>query len=258
MLDSIVPVVLTLNEEANLDRVLSKLGWAKSIIIIDSYSDDQTENIARSFANVLFHNRAFDCAANQWNFGVDLAAERGDWILALDADYLLSDGLVDELSRLIPEEDVVGYEGTFVYCIDGSPLNTSLYPAHTVLFRSGAGRYVQDGHTQRLSMRGRRGRLNHPIFHDDRKSWERWYRGQLRYAHLEAEKIRSTSWAELSISGKIRRIPLLSVALPPVYLMLFKGLWRNGRHGLKYVWQRSVAEWLIQKALWFRTPWRVS
>ena len=258
MLESIVPVILTLNEEPNLGRVLSKLKWAKSIVVVDSFSDDRTEDIGRSFSNVSFHKRAFDCAANQWNFGAGLAAEIGDWILALDADYLLSDGLVEELSRLTPDKEVMGYEVKFVYCIEGEPLKSSLYPAHTVMFRAGSGRFVQDGHTQRLSMQGRRDVLKHPIFHDDRKSWERWYRGQLRYARLEAEKIRGTSWANLSMSGKIRRIPLVSVALPPVYLMLFKGLWRNGRYGLKYVWQRCVAEWLIQKALWSRAARGVS
>ena len=254
MLESIVPVILTLNEEANLRRVLTKLDWAKSILVIDSYSDDNTEYIAKSFSNVIFYKRKFDSAANQWNFGIQLAAEHGNWILALDADYLLSDELVAEMSELVPDEDLTGFEARFVYCIDGTPLNSSLYPEHTVLYRSGYGRYFQDGHTQRLLVQGRQGVLRHPIFHDDRKSPERWYREQLRYARMEAEKIRATSWGQLSFSGKIRRVPLLSIALPCIYLLFYKGIWRNGRHGLKYVWQRSVAEWLIQKALWFRKP----
>jgi len=252
MHDQIAPVILTLNEESNLDRVLSKLTWARSVVVLDSHSDDGTRQIAESFSNVSFHQRSFDCSANQWNAGIEIATRISSWVLALDADYRLSDELVEELGKLTPDGDVAGYEAHFVYCIDGMPLRASLYPAHTVLFRAGLGQYTQDGHTQRLLLNDSIRSLIHPIFHDDRKPWGRWYLSQLRYARLEAEKIRRSSWSTLPISGKIRRIPLSSIVLLPAYLLLFKGLWRNGICGLKYVWQRLIAEWLIQKALWFK------
>lgn len=250
--ERIIPVILTLNEGPNIGRILSKLTWAYTVIVLDSHSNDDTEEIARTFDNVLFCQRRFDCAANQWNAGVKLASQWGDWILALDADYLLSNGLVEELKGLETDAEVAGYEGRFVYCIDGSPLTASLYPPHTVLFRAGLGRYVQDGHTQRLSLGGKVKRLVNPIFHDDRKSWRCWYHNQIRYARLEAEKVRTSSWTALSLSGKVRWIPPFSIVLPPIYLLAFKGLWRDGLRGLKYVWQRLVAEWLIQRALWFK------
>jgi len=252
MYDQIIPVILTLNEEPNLDRTLSKLRWARSVVVLDSHSDDGTEKIAKSFSNVTFCQRSFDCLANQWNAGIEFAARKGDWVLALDADYLLSDELVDELGKLKPDGDVAGYEAHFIYCIDGSPLRASLYPPHTVLFRAELGQYVQDGHAHRLLLPDPTRRLIYPIFHDDRKSWERWHASQVGYARLEAEKIRRSPWDALPISGKIRRIPLLGIVVPPVYLLLCKGLWRNGILGLKYVRQRLIAEWLIQKALWFR------
>jgi glycosyltransferase involved in cell wall biosynthesis len=248
--DQIVPVILTLNEGPNLGRVLSKLEWARSVVVLDSHSDDETETIAKSFSNVSFYQRSFDCLANQWNAGIEFARQTGNWVLALDADYLLSDELVEEFGGLRPDGDVAGYEARFIYCIDGMPLRASLYPPHTVLFRAELGEYVQDGHAQRLVLNDPIQRLVHPIFHDDRKSRERWYVSQRHYARQEAEKIRNSSWSALPFSGKIRRIPLLSIALAPVYLLLSKGLWRDGIRGWKYVWQRLVAEWLIQKSLW--------
>lgn len=248
----IVPVILTFNESPNIGRVLSKLAWAGSVLVLDSYSDDTTEKIAKSFKNVEFHQRSFDSAANQWNTAVSLAARRGSWILALDADYLLSDDLVAEMGGLSPDPGTAGYESQFVYCIDGLPLKASLYPSHTVLFRADRGHYIQDGHTQRLALSGSVERLVHPIYHDDRKPWGRWYQNQIRYARQEADKVRVSSWSSLSLSGKARRLPPLSMFLPPVYLLIYKGLWRDGVRGLKYVWQRFVAEWLIQKELWFR------
>ena len=92
MHDQIVPLILTFNEESNLARVLSKLDWAKVVVVIDSYSSDRTQAIAESFQNVSFHQREFDCHANQWNMGLETAGRLGNWVLALDSDYVLSDG----------------------------------------------------------------------------------------------------------------------------------------------------------------------
>jgi glycosyltransferase involved in cell wall biosynthesis len=250
MHNRIVPLILTWNEERNLSRVLSKLEWATSVVVLDSFSEDGTEEIARGFKNVSFHQRAFDCLANQWNAGLDHAARLGEWVLALDADYVLSDGLIDELGELTPSDSVAGFDAHFVYCVDGTPLRASLYPPHTVLFRAQSAQYVQDGHAQRLVLEGDMQPFAHPIYHDDRKSWTRWYANQQQYACLEAEKLDKCSWLALPISGKVRRIPLLSVLASPLYLLVGKGLWRDGTRGWKYIWQRLVAEWLIQRSLW--------
>jgi glycosyltransferase involved in cell wall biosynthesis len=252
MFDRIVPLILTFNEERNLSRVLSRLEWAGAVVVVDSYSDDGSEAIARSFNNVSFHQRPFDCLADQWNFGLGHAARLGEWVLGLDADYVLSDGLIDELGRLSPENGVAGFDAHFVYCIDGEPLRASLYPPHTVLFRAQSTRYVQDGHAQRLKLEGSVQSLAHPIYHDDRKSWSRWIANQRLYAGQEADKLDRSSWLALPISGKVRRIPLLSVLALPIYLIIGKGLWRDGLRGWKYIWQRLVAEWLIQRSLWMK------
>jgi glycosyltransferase involved in cell wall biosynthesis len=252
MYDQIVPLILTFNEESNLARVLSKLNWAKVVVVIDSYSNDRTQAIAESFNNVSFHQRKFDCHANQWNMGLDTARRFGAWVLALDADYVLSDGVVDELKTLTPNDRIAGYVARFVYCIDGLPLRASLYPPHTVLFRIRSARYIQDGHTQRLVLEEPVLFLDHPIFHDDRKSWQRWYANQQQYADLEAKRIKECSWGELTLSRRIRYVPLVSILVSPIYLLFGKDLWRDGARGWKYIWQRLAAEWLIQRSLWMR------
>lgn len=255
MHDRIIPLILTFNEESNLERVLSKLDWAGTVVVIDSYSSDRTAAIAACFENVSFHQREFDSHASQWNAGLDIAARLGNWVLSLDADYVLSDDLVAELSNLRPDDRVAGYAAHFVYCIDSIPLKGSLYPPHTVLFRTGAAHYVQDGHTQRLVLEDSVVPLVHPIFHDDRKSWRRWYANQRRYAVLEAKRIKECPWRGLSFSRRVRCVPCLSILLSPVYLLFSKGLWRDGLRGWKYLWQRLVAEWLIQRSLWV-SVWR--
>src|SRR5712692_9909832 len=69
-LKQITPVVLTLNEEANLRRNLDSLHWADRVAIVDSGSTDQTEAIARSYPNVTWHTQRFDSFRAQWEYAI--------------------------------------------------------------------------------------------------------------------------------------------------------------------------------------------
>jgi glycosyltransferase involved in cell wall biosynthesis len=106
MLDDITPVILTYNEEQNLDRTLAALEWARDIVIVDSFSTDKTLEIAARFPSVRVFQRAFDIMAQQWTFATQQTNIDTDWILALDADYLLTSDFVDELRQLEPDKNV--------------------------------------------------------------------------------------------------------------------------------------------------------
>ena len=112
MLSDITPLILTLNEAPNIQRLLASLEWAREVVVIDSFSTDATESIACSFPNVVFVRRPFDKFANQWNFGLDRI--RTEWVLSLDADYQLTDGLRDEISQLPDDENVAAYSARFL------------------------------------------------------------------------------------------------------------------------------------------------
>ena len=100
--ETITPLILTYNEAPNLHRTLGQLGWAKRIVVIDSYSTDETLQILNSYPQVQVYQRTFDTAACQDNFG--LAQITTEWVLSLDADYVLSDELVEEIQRLAPSD----------------------------------------------------------------------------------------------------------------------------------------------------------
>src|ERR1700677_4006163 len=104
-------MILTLNEEANIGRTLTKLRWARRILIIDSGSTDRTLQIVRQFSQAEVIRRDFDTAAAQCNFG--LSHIESDWVLSLDADYVLSDALVSEICTLQPGDNVCGFWANF-------------------------------------------------------------------------------------------------------------------------------------------------
>ena len=243
----ITPLVLSFNEAPNLNRALDQLVWASEVVVVDSFSTDETPSIARKCPNVRLIQRPFDTHVAQWNAGVDEC--RTDWILALDADYVLSQGLVDELKRWEPDPNFDAYSCQFRYCIDGKPLRGSLYPPRAVLFRRSRCHYVQDGHTQLLYVPGKSGWLQNVIFHDDRKSLSRWLVNQDLYARLEARKLMSSPHYKLRWRDRLRRQIVFAPALVFFTTLLGKGVILDGWRGWLYVCQRTVAELMLSLRL---------
>jgi glycosyltransferase involved in cell wall biosynthesis len=249
MLNKITPVVITFDEAANIGRCLDMLRWADKVLILDSYSTDETTDICRKYDNVILLKRNFTGFADQCNFAIRSEEIKTEWVLALDADYILSKDIVSEISKLNPPESIGGYETRFVYCIDGRPIRGSLYPPVTTLFRKNIANYRQDGHAHRVDIKGETGQLTSEVFHDDRKSRERWIASQQTYCRQEADKLRATPFTQLGLTDKIRRVPGLSLILLVPYLALIKGLVFDGAPGWTYIKQRVYAEALLQRAL---------
>ena len=241
----ITPLILTRNEAPNIARTMAKLGWASDVVVVDSLSDDNTLDILKRFKQVRVFQRPFDSHAGQWTYGLEETDIRTDWVLALDADYVLSDSLVEELAGLEPGDRVSAYEARFRYLVLGHPLRASLYPPVNVLFRRDRARYVQDGHTQRVAVNGQVEQVRSWIFHDDRKPLSSWLLSQDRYMRLEAEHIAGQPWADLGAADRIRRLIWVSPFLVFAYSLLVKGTLLDGRAGLFYALQRMLAECLL-------------
>jgi glycosyltransferase involved in cell wall biosynthesis len=245
MLEQITPLILTYNEAPNIARALAGLSWAKDIVLVDSFSDDETIAIAHSFANVRVVQRAFDNHRNQWEFGLAETGIATPWVLALDADYVASPEVVAELRELQPSAGTVGYRAKFVYCINGKRLRSGIYPPVTVLYRRDAATYVQDGHTQRVALNGNIEELSATLLHDDRKPFRRWWRSQARYTELEAQKLLAADVTQLDLQDRMRR---WIVVVPPgmfIYCLLVRGGILDGWQGFYYAFQRTVAELML-------------
>ena len=245
MLDQITPLILTYNETPNIARALASLSWAKDVVVLDSFSDDNTFEIASSFPRVRIFQRAFDCHRNQWEFGLRETGITTPWVLALDADYVLSDELITELDNLQPRPETVGYRANFVYCIKGKQLTCGIYPPVTVLYRREAASYIQDGHTQRVALNGPIECLRSPVFHDDRKSLKRWFSSQSRYTELEAQKLLAADRKELSLADRMRRWRFVMPPAMLFYCLIVRGGIFDGGAGFYYAFQRAMAELML-------------
>ena len=119
----------------------------------------------------------------------------------------------------------------------------------TVLYRRTAGRYVQDGHTQRWEGSGRIETLRGSILHDDRKPIARWLAAQVRYARLEADLLRTKSWRELGWPDRLRTLHVLMPPAAFIYCLTVAGGLLDGWRGLYYAVQRAVAEAILSFVL---------
>ena len=245
MLDRITPLILTYNEAPNIGRTLGMLKWARDLVVVDSGSTDRTCEIVAGFPNARVFRRAFTTHAEQWNFGLEETGILTEWVLALDADYVLSERLVEELTRIESRPEIAGFRARFRYCVEGKPLRGAVYPPVVVVFRRAGARYAQDGHTQRLQIAGPVGELKFSIFHDDRKPLDDWLKAQARYMRLEAEKLAMARFSDLGLPDRLRRLIVVAPAAMFLYCLFVRGNILDGYHGLYYALQRTVAESIL-------------
>ncbi|HEY6804108.1 MAG TPA: glycosyltransferase family 2 protein [Pyrinomonadaceae bacterium] len=245
MLDQITPVVTTYNEAPNLERTMKQISWANEIIVIDSFSDDATTRIASSFPQTRIVQRVFVNHADQWTFALNEAGIKTPWVLALDADFVLTAALVEELKTLDLDAGVNGYTADFIYCLNGKQLRSGIYPSVTVLYRRASAKYEQDGHAHRVRIDGEVRQLRGKVLHDDRKPMRRWLNSQTTYAELEAQKLLALDASELSFNDRLRRLQVVAPVAVLFYCLVLRGGLLDGWAGIMYALQRMLAELML-------------
>ncbi len=247
MLDQITPVILTRDEEANIERSLACLTWAHEVVLVDSFSADRTLEIARRFPNVRIVQREIDSLAGQSNYGIEQA--RTPWVLLLDADYFLPPAFADELRSLDPPRGVTAYRSAFTYAVNGRSLRASLYPPRIVLLHRDHASVWQDGHAHRVLAGGETGELGTRIIHDDRKSFARFVERQRHYMRQEAEKLRRADPRTLNFAARVRKLIVVAPFAVLLHTLFVKGLILDGFAGWRYAWERFVAELILSREL---------
>ena len=91
--------IQTLNEEDNLPRCLESVSWSDDIVVLDSYSTDRTEEIARS-AGARFYQRKYDGRANNQNWAVENIDFKYPWVWYVDADEVTLPELAHEIRQV--------------------------------------------------------------------------------------------------------------------------------------------------------------
>lgn len=97
--------ILTYNSEKTLETTLASLTCFDDIVVLDSGSQDSTEQIARKYPAVRFFQKPFIGFGPMHNMASDLV--RYDWVLSIDSDEAITDALVQEIKELHLQSNTV-------------------------------------------------------------------------------------------------------------------------------------------------------
>lgn len=257
-------LILTLNEERNLPTCLASLEWCDRVVVLDSFSTDRTENIARENGAHLYQ-RKFDNYAAQRNFGLTEIKYKTPWVLMVDADEIVPMDLAEEIKTTINSgnEDICLYRmrrkdffmGKWIRRSSGYPtwFGRLTRVGRVSVHRSINEEYHTDGGVGYLQEH-----LHHYPFN---KGLHAWVQRHNKYSSMEAELIKenrhsSINWGNLfSKDPALKRKNLKSLVyrLPGrpfiMFLALYfvRGGFLDGRAGLTFCLLRSFYEFMIDR-----------
>ncbi|HZQ07137.1 MAG TPA: glycosyltransferase family 2 protein [Anaerolineae bacterium] len=194
----IAAIVLTFNEEQNLDACLSSVAsWVDELYVLDSGSRDGTLAVAARYGAHIFYH-PFEAHTQQWMWALEHLPLTNDWVLGLDADQRIPAELRDELAALFSSGDDALREvnGFFIkrrQIWRGRWIkHGTYYPKYLLkLFRKQCVHLnAQDLMDHHFYVTGGTRNLQHDLIEENRKENDItfWSEKHLRYARLLAQE----------------------------------------------------------------------
>jgi glycosyltransferase involved in cell wall biosynthesis len=183
-------ILITKDEERNVDDCLASLVFADEIVVVDSGSTDRTEEICRRDPRVRWFVEEWKGFGRQKNSAFDKAA--GPWIFSIDADERVSDELAREIAAL--DLSAVSVEGYRVP--RRSHFGTTWvrhggwYPDYTIrLWRKDRGKFNDRQVHEVVRLSGPVGTLRGDLLHFTYRDTADFLERMDRYAALGAEEL---------------------------------------------------------------------
>ena len=100
-------IITTFNEERYIEDCIKSMNWCDEILIVDSYSTDNTINLAKQFEKVRILQREYFGSGSQKNWAIDQAKNK--WVFILDADERCTPELYDEIESALENPQFEAY-----------------------------------------------------------------------------------------------------------------------------------------------------
>jgi glycosyltransferase involved in cell wall biosynthesis len=254
-------LILTYNEEVNLEGALQSLAGCDDVWVLDSESSDKTLEIAKEHGCQI-RVRPFDNYSSQRNFGLALPFKY-EWVLMLDADERLSRDLLAEITEVTTKQG----SDFALYRMRRKDMFMGKWIRRSSVYPTWFGRLAKVGHVrverevnEEFLTDGKVGLLKgHLIHHPFNKGISYWMERHNRYSSMEADLLERKQVGKPSLKNlfskdpAIRRSTMKTIAyrMPARYLMaflylfIFKGGFLDGRAGFHYSLLRMFYEYLI-------------
>ncbi len=215
----------TFNNENIIRDCLESFRWADEILVVDSYSSDQTLRICQEYgARIIQHE--YIQSAMQKNWAIPQCTH--EWVLQVDTDERPEPGLREEIVSILNGATdgrtntvrYVGYQMPMKHHILGEWVRVAnLYPEyHLRLFHRDVGRFEDKQVHARVVVPGSVGTLRHHLLHYGMPTIGRQLSNLDRYSRYQAD--------EMNKRGK--RFQWYHLALRPLAIFGYYYLWKRG------------------------------
>lgn len=268
-------LILTYNEELNIEECIKSIkSISKRIVVVDSFSNDRTVEIARKLGAEVFQNK-FVNHAKQFNYGLEAANIKTQWVFRIDADERLTKKSAEEIERICTENketDINGIIVRFEVNFLGKKLrHGGIYPFKKLLvFKYGYGDIEDRNMDEHIFLKeGKSVELKNDSLHYDYKDLTYWIEKHNKYSSKEVQDYLNNlskidDGEKLDRSAKIKRIIKYKIyyKLPMGIRALFYFMYRyiiklgflDGKEGLIFAvlqayWYRFLVDAKIYEAM---------
>lgn len=221
------------NDAGIIRNTLESVRWASEILVVDSYSTDDTLAICREYgARILQHE--YINSAKQKNWAIPQC--RCEWVLQIDTDEVLEPGLAEEIEETLRlhSHEYDGFRIPFKHHILGEWVTVcGLYPEyHLRLFRRDVGRFEDKEVHAHVHVPGEVGVLRRHILHYGMPNISKQLRNIDRYSRYQADEMRKRG----------KRFHWWQLALRPIAIFGDQFFRKQGfRAGYRGLWMAALS-----------------
>ena len=236
-------VIITLNEEHNIEECLRSIAWADEIVVVDGNSTDRTVEICRQYTDKVFTNPFTDFSTQKQ---VALDRCQCPWVLSIDADERVRPELQTEIQQLLAGE--LQHDGYYIarrsYFLNKWIRYGGWYPGYQLrLFRREKTRLSSSRVHEGYLVEGTCGTLKHDLDHYSHPSIEDSIKKLNHYTTLEAR----------DRLGR-KKVHVYHFILNPTSAFLKKYIrqqgFRDGMHGFLLSWITAFLKMVLYMKIW--------
>ncbi len=244
--------IISFNEEKNIGECIDSVAWCDEVVVVDSFSEDRTAEIARGRGASVIHNKWPGHIA-QKNFALDTA--ECEWVLALDCDERVTSKLKEAILNVLSSGPA--FDGYFIsrklFYLGRWLEHGGWFPEWRLrLFRRDRGRWVGVDPHDMVKVQGKTGRISSGgrgtdaavILHYSFYSLDHQLNVLERYTEIHA--------GELFCSG--RRTNAIDLTIRPLWRFfrtyILRGGFLDGAAGFHMAVNNAYAAYMKYARLW--------
>jgi len=182
-------LIMTFNEELNIVRCIkSVIDNFSQVIVVDSFSSDNTKNIIQDFANVKLYENKFTHWADQRNWMLENCHIDNEWVFFLDADESITQDFFEELWQKFSSKnpDITSFfVNKDLYFLGKNIRRAYSHPKIRLIFCRVGLTYHAEGAREYATIEGESGEIHTPLIHEDLRPFNHWVTKHLKNAERE-------------------------------------------------------------------------